>query len=85
MLAKQGHYVQHAVKAAREHNLRLARGSKSKFARMAIADLHKLRAKLVRVNDSGDFWSQDYLDAWFKIARSSSRNKVLLLHEVGPS
>jgi protein gp88 len=68
--AKQGHYVRHNVKAAREHNLRLARGSKATFTRMAIADLHKLRARLVRVHDSGDFWDQAYLDAWFKIARA---------------
>lgn len=68
--AKQGYYVMEAAKRAREHNLKLARGSKSKFANMAIADLHKLRAKLVRVHDSGDMFDQTYLDAWFKIARS---------------
>ena len=53
--AKQGHYAPGVALSAREHNLRLARGSKSRFARMAIADLHKLRARLVSVHDSGDY------------------------------
>jgi Gene product 88 len=68
--ARQGHYIRPGVIATREHNLRLARGSKSRFARMAIADLHKIRARLVRCHDSGDFFDQAYLDAWFKIARA---------------
>jgi hypothetical protein len=71
--AKQGSYTWPAVRAARAHNLEhfLAVGPE-RFAADAIADLTRYvkRYDIVRVHDSGDFFSQDYLDAWLTIARA---------------
>lgn len=69
--AKQGRYGMASVFNARNHNLNLfltvgAMG----FVGMAIEDLLKLgkRYNVVRIHDSGDFFSQDYLNAWKAIA-----------------
>lgn len=71
--AKQGSYTWPAVRAARAHNLEhfLAVGAE-RFAADAIADLTRYvkRYDIVRVHDSGDFFSQAYLDAWLTIARA---------------
>ena len=69
--AKQGRYIMAGVKNARLHNLNsfLSRG-KLGFIGDAIADLTRFvkRYNVVRIHDSGDFFSQDYLDAWKAIA-----------------
>lgn len=67
--ARQGRYMMPAVAATREFNLKLARGDKRKFVRMAIADLRRIKNRIVRVHDSGDFFNQAYMDAWFRIAQ----------------
>lgn len=69
--AKQGSYAWPTVKAARAHNLEhfLSVGAE-RFAADAIEDLARYvkRYEIVRIHDSGDFFSQDYLNAWIKIA-----------------
>lgn len=73
--AKQGSYRFANVIAARNHNLRLSLDDD--FASKIIADLGNLLIKgrkcrkpynVVRLHDSGDFYSQRYLDAWCHIA-----------------
>ena len=72
--ARQGTYRWPAVVAARELNLKIARtidGGMNEwweFVRLANSDLHRIKNKLVRVHDSGDFFNQRYLDAWIKLA-----------------
>lgn len=73
--ARQGMYIMPNVKASREHNLRIARGNLATFEAMAIEDLGHIGARFVRVHDSGDFYSQEYLDTWGRIARAFP-NKV---------
>jgi hypothetical protein len=69
--AKQGRYTMTNVMAARAHNLTAwtERGADG-FVAAAVADLTQLtrRYSVVRVHDSGDFFSQAYLDAWCRIA-----------------
>lgn len=69
--AKQGRYVMANVRDARLHNLTafLTFGANG-FAAYAINDLKRLskRFNVVRVHDSGDFFSQEYLNTWFAIA-----------------
>lgn len=69
--AKQGRYMMPNVRDARLHNFNLfqTRG-KLGFIGDAIADLTRLvkRYNVVRIHDSGDFFSQEYLDAWKAIA-----------------
>jgi hypothetical protein len=40
-----------------------------------VADLDQLRPKRVRIHDSGDFFSQAYLDAWMRAAREFPRTR----------
>jgi len=69
--AKQGMYLFSNVKAAR--NKALEQTLDSGFVTLAIADLTKLAKNgynVVRVHDSGDFYSQEYLNKWYSIAKA---------------
>jgi len=72
--ARQGRYVMPNVKASREFNLAIAKDSPVRFAQYAIADLQAMRkVSIVRIHDSGDFFSQEYLDAWVYVASTLPR------------
>jgi hypothetical protein len=66
--ARQGFYVIPAVARAREVNLAIIRKSLSEFEKFATEDLQHIRKNIIRLHDSGDFFLQDYLDTWFRIA-----------------
>ncbi len=67
--AKQGTYNFPAVKAARVANLDASMGAS--FIPDTIAALRRKRSyNVVRIHDSGDFYSQAYYDAWCEIARA---------------
>ena len=69
--AKQGRYVMANVRDARLHNLNYFNThGDAAFVAAARQDLLRLtrRYNVVRLHDSGDFFSQDYLDAWKAIA-----------------
>jgi hypothetical protein len=67
--AKQGRYNMPNVKDARQHNLMLSQSAD--FAPLIVADLNRMRSiDTVRIHDSGDFYSQDYLDKWATVARA---------------
>ena len=68
--ARQGFYVWPHVAEALERNLKIVRRSLAEFERRAIMDLQHLGAKSIRIHDSGDFFSREYLAAWLSIARS---------------
>ena len=68
--ARQGTFTWPVVVAARERNLAIVRGDLAEFVRVAVADLSRMKARTVRVHDSGDFFSQAYLDSWYAIARA---------------
>lgn len=71
--AKQGRYLMPNVRDARKRNL--DESMKDSFILDAIADLgyYKRRGyNVVRIHDSGDFYSQKYFDAWCEIARHHS-------------
>lgn len=67
--ARQGFYRMPNVAEAKEYNLKQTRNLKT-FVPKAIADLQKLKEPIVRVHDAGDFYSQDYLNAWYEIAKA---------------
>ena len=69
--AKQGRYLMAGVRNARLHNFNASRDYAS-FVVSAVADLTRLtkRYNVVRVHDSGDFYSQEYVNAWKSIARA---------------
>lgn len=68
--ATQGRYAIHQTQRPRLENLAkvrytLAIGGPALLAAVLAADIDMLQAKdVVRVHDSGDFFSQAYLDAW---------------------
>ena len=67
--AKQGRYVMPNVKKARAFNLEMTQ--RADFAALVHDDLIRKRSiDTVRIHDSGDFYSQEYLDKWATIARS---------------
>lgn len=66
--ARQGAYKWSPAINAREHNLKIVK--QNNFAELAIEDLKRIKRNIVRVHDSGDFFNQKYLNAWFKIARA---------------
>jgi hypothetical protein len=67
--AKQGTFLFNNVKAARLRALQSTMSAN--FVQDAISDLKRLskRYTTVRVHDAGDFYSQEYLEKWYDIAR----------------
>lgn len=58
-----------AVPAFRKRNLELSR--RDDFPQLVIAKLRKMRTlRAVRIHESGDFYNQEYLDKWVKVARA---------------
>lgn len=74
--ARQGYYVMPAVAKVREDNLNFIRKNGDEvFAITASSDLAKISNPIVRIHDSGDFFSQGYLNAWFQIAAEHPEKK----------
>ena len=73
--ARQGMYIMPNVKSTREFNLKIARENIHEFIRMADQDLSGMSETLIRIHDSGDFFSQTYLDAWIFLARKHPEKK----------
>lgn len=69
--ARQGKYViMPTVRESRETNLAWLRShTMEEFVAAAVQDLSLIKAGIVRVHDSGDFFCQEYLEAWYEIAR----------------
>lgn len=65
--ARQGRYMMPNVAATREFNLAKVRASLPGFGAALIHDLKLIKAKTIRLHDSGDFFSQQYLDMWCRV------------------
>jgi len=67
--ARNGTYTFPAVRAAHERNLRLVLDHLDVWERRMGAELRhrRYRGKHVRIHDSGDFFSDAYLEAWLRI------------------
>lgn len=73
--ARQGYYVMPAVAATREFNLSKVRGSMVDFITDALSDLKSIKQTSIRLHDSGDFFSQEYLASWCLIAAAFPKKK----------
>lgn len=65
--ARQGRYVMASVASVREHNLAKALGYDGNayaLGEALVRDLSTMRASVVRVHDSGDFFAPWYFEAW---------------------
>jgi hypothetical protein len=63
--AKQGAYVWSNVQPSYE--FRLQATLRPDFVEVMVSEIKKKRATIVRVHDSGDFYSLSYIMAWFSI------------------
>ncbi len=57
------------VLPAREHNLAIIRKGQFKPLMLEAIKTNYKKIKTIRIHESGDFFSQSYLDDWFAIAR----------------
>jgi hypothetical protein len=73
--ARQARYNFPAVKRTREINLAIVRADLGLFERLAVLDLEQVKQRIVRVHDSGDFFSQEYLAAWFRVMGQFPRKR----------
>jgi len=70
--ARQARYLMPLVAAPREHNLAwLREHGPGDFVKVAVEDVNNLHNSWsrIRIHDSGDFYSEEYMLAWFSIAR----------------
>lgn len=66
--ASKGAYIWSNVKPAFER--RLDATKQNNFPELMIAEILKLNASVIRIHDSGDFYSREYLHKWFKVMDS---------------
>jgi hypothetical protein len=66
--ASKGAYIWSNVKPAFERRLEATK--QNNFPELMIAEIKKKKADAVRIHDSGDFYSREYLHKWFKIMES---------------
>jgi hypothetical protein len=66
--ASKGAYIWSNVKPAFERRLEATK--QDDFPQVMIAEITKRKVSVVRIHDSGDFYSREYLHKWFKIMES---------------
>lgn len=66
--ASKGAYIWSNVKPAFERRLEATK--QNNFPQLMIAEITKKKATHVRIHDSGDFYSREYVQKWFKVMDS---------------
>jgi hypothetical protein len=66
--ASKGAYVWSNVKPAFERRLEITK--QNDFSELMITEIIKKKASHVRIHDSGDFYSREYLHKWIKVMQS---------------
>lgn len=66
--ARNGLYLMPSVKKSQEARLELTRDSEL-FIAVIDTELRKRKVRVLRIHDSGDFYSEAYRDSWFTIMR----------------
>ncbi len=65
--AKKAEKMRPVVRISRERNFRLAKENTQLLKKRILQHLEK--GDVVRIHESGDFFSQEYLDMWYEIAK----------------
>lgn len=81
--AQQGRYVCPSVKKAEERRLRLARRP-DLFRTIIGEELRQGRLDLVRIHDSGDFFSLGYLESWLELIAAFRATRFLAYTKMVP-
>lgn len=66
--ASKGAYIWSNVKPAFQR--RLDATKQDNFPQVMIAEIIRRKADVIRIHDSGDFYSREYLHKWFKVMES---------------
>lgn len=66
--ASKGAYIWSNVKPAFER--RLDATKQDNFPQVMIAEITRRKADVIRIHDSGDFYSREYIHKWFKVMES---------------
>lgn len=66
--ASKGAYIWSNVKPAFERRYEITK--QPDFHKVMIAEIIKRKADVIRIHDSGDFYSREYLHKWFKVMES---------------
>jgi hypothetical protein len=66
--ASKGAYIWSNVKPAFEAREKITR--QDNFPELMIAEIVKRKVQVVRIHDSGDFYSREYVNKWFKVMDS---------------
>lgn len=66
--ASKGAYIWSNVKPAFEAREKITR--QDNFPQLMIAEIVKRKVDVVRIHDSGDFYSREYVQKWFKVMES---------------
>lgn len=66
--ASKGAYIWSNVKPAFQRRLEATK--QDNFPQVMIAEITKRKADVIRIHDSGDFYSREYLHKWFKVMES---------------
>lgn len=66
--ASKGAYIWSNVKPAFERRLKATK--QDNFTQVMIAEITRRKADVIRIHDSGDFYSREYLHKWFKVMES---------------
>lgn len=66
--AKKGAYIWSNVKPAFKERYMATKSAD--FVERMVQEIQRKKADIIRVHDSGDYYSRSYIDKWFSIARS---------------
>ncbi len=66
--ATKGSYKTYAKSIAPAHDRNYEFSKSKTFVSSMLSELNRRKIKIVRLHDSGDFYSQEYLDKWVTIA-----------------
>lgn len=66
--ASKGAYIWGNVKPAFQRRLEVTK--RDDFPQVMITEIVKRKADVIRIHDSGDFYSREYLHKWFKVMES---------------
>ena len=80
--ARQGFYVMANVRKAQEERLALTKSVI--FVSTMVEEIRRRKPKIVRIHDSGDFYSSEYLNLWREIAFYSPKTRFYAYTKMVP-
>lgn len=72
--ASKGAYIWSNVKPTFEHRLEVTK--QDNFPQVMTSEIVRRKADVIRIHDSGDFYSREYLHKWFKVMESLPHVKL---------